>query len=101
MRSRALSCALVLAVTLTGGSEALAARTGSATMTPPTVEGPPYKDSTLRCSPAQAGDAATWVWLRDGAAVAGATGDTSRESRSVGHERAAARAAQIFSCLAV
>jgi hypothetical protein len=35
MRSRALSCALVLAVTLTGGSEALAARTGSATMTPP------------------------------------------------------------------
>jgi murein DD-endopeptidase MepM/ murein hydrolase activator NlpD len=76
MGSRQVTCALILAVALTGGGEALGARTVSATMPPPTLEGSPYKGSTLRCTPAQAGDVATWAWLRDGVAVTGATADT-------------------------
>jgi hypothetical protein len=76
MGSRAVAVALLLAAGLIGADESFAARARSAEVSPPTVEGSLYKGATLRCAVPSADGPATVVWLRDEAAIAGATDET-------------------------
>ncbi len=54
------------------------ARASEGTLPPPTIQGAPYKGSTLTCTPAQPADPAmtTWSWSRDGTPVPDVTTPT-------------------------
>lgn len=73
---RGIAIVLLFATALAGAGQALAARARTREIGTPTVEGALYKGATLRCNAAAVDGIATITWQRDGALIAGASGDS-------------------------